>query len=278
MRRPCLGRAQAVRRPSPAVRFQSRVTAVLHRFGYFFPSTCWGPGSCPDLVHSSADRWTIDPGHLPVDSWTNDLHRLWTERRSTACARSCPRTTHRLGPVVPSDRPLLHTAVHCSATRRALSPGRVKGVTSRCPGCLWESAENLGTELGRTRPSLCTVCAELSVLHRYAWLSTGSAHRARGQKTRAELGKRGYPRYPQPLLLLPTRESEESVSKWVLCTTRCLGPDCPSSRLDPDGHLLSVRCVRLVPVSFPAQRPTTPSQTTKPGRARSAGNSRRRQQ
>ncbi|CAL9498321.1 hypothetical protein SUDANB132_03385 [Streptomyces sp. enrichment culture] len=267
-----------MRHPSHAVRFRGRVTASLHRFGDFFPSTCWGPGSCPDLVHSRRGAHAVCPAQPPVDSWTNDLHRVWTTQPSTPCASSCPRATHRLEPVVPSDHALLHMAVHCSATRRASSPGRVKGVTPSCRRGLWERATNLGTKLGRTRPFLCTLCAELSVLHRNPGLSTGAAHRAGGQKNHSELGKRGYPRYPQPLLLLPTRESEEFVSKGVLCTTRCLGPGCPSSRLDPERHLLSVRCVRLVPVSFPAEGRTTPSQTTKPGRARSAGNSRRRQQ
>jgi hypothetical protein len=213
-----------------------------------------------------------------VDSWTNDLHRLWTARRSTGCASSCPPATHRLGPVVPSDPQLLHITVHCSATRRAFSPARVKGVTRRCRVGLWERWVKLGTALGRSRLRLCMGCAELSVLHRYAWLSTAVAHRARGQNLGSELGKHGYPRFPQALLLLPTRESWESVSKWVLCTTRCPAPGCPSSRLDPERHLLSVGCVRLFPVSFPSLGPTTPRQTTKPGRPRSAGNSRRRQQ
>ena len=213
-----------------------------------------------------------------MDSWTNDLHRLWTTRRSTACARSCPRATHRLEPVVPSDPQLLHTAVHCSATRRGSSPGRVKGVTRRCRVALWERRVKLGTALGRSRPVLCTGCAELSVLHRSGRLSTASTHSPGGQNLGPELGKRGYPRYPQALLLLPTRESWEFVSKRGLCTTRCPAPGCPTSRLDPERHLLSVGCVRLFPVSFPSLGPTTPRQTTKPGRPRSAGNSRRRQQ
>ena len=191
------------------------------------------------------------PGQRLVDSWTNDLHRLWTTKWSTACASSCPRATHRLRRVVPSDPQLLHMSVHCSATRRDLSPRRVKGVTPRCLVGLWESWVNLGTALGRSRLSLCMGCAELSVLHRHAWLSTASAHRPRGQNSCAELGKRGYPRYPQALLLLPTIESREFVSKRGLCTTRGLEPDRPSSRLDPEGHLLSVRCVRLVPGVLP---------------------------
>lgn len=214
-----------------------------------------------------------------MDPWTNDLHRLWTTRRSTACAPSCPRASHRLWPVVPSDRPLLHMAVHCSATRRVLSPPRVKAVTSSCRRGLWERSSNLGTRLGRSRPPLCTGCAELSVLHSEARLSTASAHRDRGQKTGAELRKRGYPRYPQALLLLPTIESEEFVSKRVLCTTRCLGPACHPSRLDPDGRLVSVRCVRLDPGVLPLRgADDTESDDEARHRARSAGNSRRRQQ
>ncbi|CAL2067209.1 protein of unknown function [Streptomyces murinus] len=146
---------------------------------------------------------------------------------------------------------LLHMAVHCSATRRTLSPRRVKGVTQRCRVGVWETWVFLGTQLGRTALLLWARCAELSVLHRYPGLSTASMHRPGGQKTRAELGKRGYPRYPQALLLLPTRESSAIALKRGLCTTRCFEPDCRSVRLDPDGHLLSVRCVRLVPGVLP---------------------------
>ncbi|SDD71573.1 hypothetical protein SAMN05216505_11117 [Streptomyces prasinopilosus] len=256
-------RRPAAQEVPSAVPFRHRVTAFLHRFGKFFPSTSWGPRSCPDPVHRAARWGTIRPGQLAVDAWTSDLHSLWTKQSSTGCGQSFPRTTHRLRPVVPSDHPLLHTSVHCSATRSPSSLGRVKGVTSRCRGGLWERPANLGTELGRTRPYLCTECAELSVLHRHPELSTGSAHRASGQNLGPELRKRGYPRYPQPLLLLPTRESEESVSKEALCTTRRISADCPSARLDLEGHLLSVQCVRLVPVSLPSQRPSTPSQMTK---------------
>jgi hypothetical protein len=186
-----------------------------------------------------------------VESWTSDLHSLWTKQESTGCAQSCPRATHRLRVVVPSDRRLLHTAVHCSATRRASSPRRVKGVTRRCRVGLWERWVKLGTALGRTGLRLCTACAELSVLHRPARLSTASTHRTGGQNVCAELGKCGYPRYPQALLLLPTRESSAIVLKRGLCTTRRPGPGCPSARLDPDGHLLSVPCVRLVPGVLP---------------------------
>lgn len=198
-----------------------------------------------------------------MDPWTSDIHRLWTKRHPTGCAQSFPPATHRLRPVVPNDQALLHTPVHCSATPRASSLGRVKGVTARCPGRLWERPANLGTELGRTRPSLCTECAELFVLHRNPELSTASTHRPGGQNPGPELGKQGYPRYPQALLLLPTREREEFVSKRVLCTTRRFDADCRSSRLDPEGHLLSVRCVRLVSGVLPSQRPMTPRQTTK---------------
>ncbi|GEJ99521.1 hypothetical protein TNCT1_17980 [Streptomyces sp. 1-11] len=116
---------------------------------------------------------------------------------------------------------------------------------------MWETWVNLGTPLGRSRLGLWAGCAELSVLHRTPELSTAVAHRGSGQNSGSELGKRGYPRYPQALLLLPTRESWESVSKRGLCTTRRLEPGCPPERLDPDRHLLSVRCVRLVPGVLP---------------------------
>ena len=142
-------------------------------------------------------------------------------------------------------------SVHCSASRRASSPRRVKAVTRSCRIGVWETWVNLGTQLGRTPLRLWARCAELSVLHRRPRLSTASAHRPSGQNLGSDLGKRGYPRYPQALLLPTTRESQESVSKWGLCTTRCRLTDCPSSRLDPDGHLLSVRCVRLVPGVLP---------------------------
>lgn len=238
-------------RPDILCSISRRVTASLHRFGDFLASTSWGPPSCPELRPQAAWGDDVHAGQHPVESWTNDLHRLWTKRRSTGCARSCPRVAHRLGPVVPSDRPLLHMAVHCSATRSPRSPRRVKAVTRRCRIGVWETWVNLGTQLGRTAPWLWAVCAELSVLHRDPWFSTASAHRASGQNCGCDLGKRGYPRYPQALLLLPTRESWESVSKRGLCTTRPLEPGCPSERLDPDRHLLSVRCVRLVPGVLP---------------------------
>src|SRR5205807_1364383 len=96
---------------------------------------------------------------------------------------------------------------------------------------------------------------------------TAPAHRASGQNLASELRKRGYPRFPQPLLLLPTRESWESVSKRGLCTTRCPGLQCHSARLDPEGHRLSVRCVRLVPGVLPLTR-RSDTGTTKASRAR----------
>jgi hypothetical protein len=228
-----------------------RVTAALHRFGDFVPSTSWGPRSCPERRPQERGGSRIHTAQGPVEWWTTDLHRLWTKRRSTGCARSCPPAAHSPGSVVPSDRRLLHIAVHCSATRRASSPRRVKGVTRRCRVGVWETRVFLGTQLGRTALGLWARCAELSVLHRGPELSTASTHRVSGQNSCAELGKRGYPRYPQALLLLPTRESSAIVWKRGLCTTRRLEPGCPSERLDPDGHLLSVRCVRLVPGVLP---------------------------
>lgn len=214
------------------------------------------------------------PAQPVVDPWTNDLHRLWTTRRSTRRAEGCPPTAHRPGPVVPSRSRLLHSPVHCSATRRGSSPARVKGVTSRCRVGLWERWVKLGTPLGRSAPRLCTGCAELSVLHREPRLSTARTHRARGQNLASGLGKHGYPRYPQALLLLPTRESWESVSKRVLCTTRSPAPDRPSSRLDPERHPLSLRCVRLVPGVLPL----TGTHDTESDDEGQAGRERRQQQ
>lgn len=247
------GGPRAVECSSPAIgcSINCRVTATLHRFADFLPSTSWGLRSCPERRPQGACSYDVRPAQLPVELRTNDLHRLWKNRRSTGCARSCPPTTHRLEPVVPSDPRLLHMAVHCSATRRTRSPRRVKGVTRRCRVGVWETWVNLGTQLGRTALGLWAECAELSVLHRDTWLSTASTHRPGGQNLASELGKRGYPRYPQALLLLPTRESSGIALKRGLCTTRCLASGCPSERLDPDRHLLSVRCVRLVPGVLP---------------------------
>lgn len=156
------------------------VTAFLHRFGDFLPSTDWGPRSCPELRPQGGWVQDIPPAQGPVDSWTNDLHRLWITTSSPGRASRFPPVPHRLGAVVPSKSGLLHMAVHCSATRRPRSPGRVKGVTGSCRIGLWETWVFLGTQLGRTALSLWAVCAELSVLHRGPWLSTGSTHRVGG--------------------------------------------------------------------------------------------------
>ena len=142
---------------------------------------------------------------------------------------------------------LLHTPVHCSATKRPRSPDRVKAVTRRGRVGLWGTWVKLGTALGRSTPVLCIGCAELSGVHRNHELSTGSTHRGSGQKSGCDLRKRGYPRFPQPLLLLPHRVSSESVSKWGLCTTGRRSSWCRSTRLDPDSHRLSAAYVRLVP-------------------------------
>lgn len=205
------------------------------------------------------------------------LHSLWTKRRSTGCASSCPPVAHRLEPVVPSDHRLLHISVHCSATRRAISPRRVKGVTPRCRIGLWGTWVKLGTALGRSRPRLWTECAELFVVHRDPELSTAFTHRVGGQKIASELRKRGYPRYPQALLLRPTRESLRTVSKWGLCTTCSRRPDCRSARLDPEGQRLSARCVRLVPGVLPRSSRDDTESDDEGQQGESAGNRRRRQ-
>lgn len=212
-----------------------------------------------------------------MDWWTNALHSLWTKKRSTGCARSCPPPTHRLEPVVPSDPQLLHTSVHCSATRRALSPCRVKGVTPRCLVGLWGTWVNLGTPLGRSALRLCMECAELFAVHRGAWFSTAPTHRVGGQKIPSDLRKQGYPRFPQGLLLRPTRERLGIDSKRGLCTTCPRSLWCRSQRLDPEGQRLSVRCVRLVPGVLPIPGPSDTESDDEGQQGESAGNRRRRQ-
>lgn len=201
------GTRSGTRVATAAVRIRREDTAVLHRLRYFLASTSWGLRSCPDLVHRRRARQLISPVQVPVDAWTNDLHRLWTKQGPTEGPCRCPPATHRLWAIVPSDRRLLHTAVHCSARRACSSLSRVKGVTPRCRVGLWGTWVNLGTALGRSAPTLCIGCAELFPVHSAARLSTAAAHKASGQKTGPHLLIRGYPRYPQPLLLLPTRES-----------------------------------------------------------------------
>jgi hypothetical protein len=197
--------AERANRPGrPRCSITGLVTVLLHRFGDFFPSTRWGPGRCPDRRPQLCCARVVLPAHGPVDSWTNTVHRLWTKDRSTDRAARCPPVTHRLWAVVPSDRRLLHTPVHCSARHRPRSLRRVKGVTRGCRTGVWETGANLGTQLGRTGLGLWVGCAELSVLHRAPELSTPDAHRVRGQNQGVDLRKRGYPRYPQGLLLRPT--------------------------------------------------------------------------
>lgn len=108
-------------------------------------------------------------------------------------ADDCPhpvddRAVHTPPPPLSTGRPqrraacpqLLHTVVHCSATQRAPSPVRVKGVTPASGIGLWGTWVNLGTPLGRTGAPLCMGCAELSPIHSTPWLSTTAAHRAGG--------------------------------------------------------------------------------------------------
>lgn len=163
--------------------------------------------------------------------------------------RPGPRVAVRLSTVRPQGSPCcaqpFHTVVHCSATQHPSSPTRVNCITSTRRIGLCRTWVKLGTPLGRTRPSLCTACAELFPVHRTGELSTGPAHRARGQKTAAELRKAGYPRFPQALLLRPRSYRGKSVSKWGLCTTRPRAAPRLPARLDPGAHRVSVLCVRL---------------------------------
>lgn len=105
---------------------------------------------------------------------------------------------------------------------------------------LWGNRIKLGTELGTSTPPLCTGCAELFAVHRTGQLSTVPAHRGGGQKIIPELRRHGYPRFPQPLLLLPPTVTGELASKWVLCTTCLPSRQGRAVRLDPDPHRLSV--------------------------------------
>lgn len=164
----------------PCVRFRLGLRPPSTDFPTFF---CPQAGDCevvPSCVHREPGGWA-----------STQLRGLWIRGRtiSTGCGqRLRPHpvrnvvhgSAHRLGAVVPSRGQLLHITVHCSATSRARSLRRVKAVTRNCQQPLWETTPNLGTQLGRTRPVLGTVCAELSVLHRKAELSTGFAHRGSG--------------------------------------------------------------------------------------------------
>lgn len=208
------------------------------------------------------------------DLWSTVIHSLWTVSSSTGGASGCPPSAHKLDAVVPSSARLLHTSVHCSATEHALSPPGVKGVTPSCLIGLWGTWVKLGTGLGRSNPLLCIGCAELPPVHRKPRLSTGATHRVGGQKTGTDLRKRRYPRFPQGLLLLPLRVSQESASKWGLCTTRPATASPRSARLDPEQQRLSVLCVRLDPGATPAVGRELRSRRRRP--AGRASNSRRR--
>jgi hypothetical protein len=102
---------------------------------------------------------------------------------------------HKGGSALSTDNPqvgpgyeqLLHTPVHCSATKRAGSLDGVKRITLRARIGLGRTWVFLGTRLGRTTGYLCMGCAQLSVVHRRAGLSTGSTHRGSGQKTGPDL-------------------------------------------------------------------------------------------
>lgn len=247
---------------------------LLHRSAGNFPSTAWGPGSCPDCVHRARCRYSIRPGQLPGDLWSTVIHSLWIRIPSTAPPPGCPPPTHRISALVPRRNPLLHTSVHCSATRHPSSLSRVKAVTPRRSIGLWGTGVKLGTALGRSTPVLCIGCAELPCVHRSAWLSTDRTHRGGGQKTGSDLRKRRYPRFPQGLLLLPLRVSQESASKWGLCTTLPAELSDRFGRLDPEQRRVSAPYVRLDPGVRPGPSADGPESTTRP--AGRASNSRRR--
>ncbi len=181
-----------------------------------------------------SEAWGFVTNTCPQDVDEGSAHR-------TAVSSSTGRPQGDLSCAQP-----FHTSVHCSATRHPRSPWRVKGVTPRRLVGLWGTWVFLGTALGRSTPSLCIGCAELSAVHRDTGLSTGAAHRTSGQKTRSDLRKARCPRFPQALLLRPLRCSWELAWKWGLCTTRPRAARHLPPRLDPEPHRLSVPCVRLV--------------------------------
>lgn len=220
---------------SPQKKPESRV----HSLGTVKLSRLRPQGLLPILHQTRSRAWgfVVNDDPQPVDRFF--LHRS-PPRLSTGgpqARRRCPQ--------------LLHTPVHCSATRHPLSPPRVKGVTRGAWIELWGTGVKLGTGLGRSHPALCIGCAELSRVHRNARLSTGATHRVGGQKTAVDLRKRRYPRFPQGLLLLPLRVSQESASKRGLCTTRAATSARLVARLDPEQRRVSVPYVRLDPGGLP---------------------------
>lgn len=174
------GARRPVSHQQPCVRFTVELRPPSTDFPTFFRPQPGDREVVPSCVHRDPGGWA-----------SSQLRGLWIRGQtiSTGCGQTLrPHpvrnfvhgSAHRLGAVVPSGSQLLHITVHCSATPRARSLRRVKAVTRNCQQPLWETTPNLGTHLGRTRPVLWAVCAELSVLHREAELSTGSTHRVSG--------------------------------------------------------------------------------------------------
>ncbi len=247
-----------LRGPSPQMWEKSSV----HSLGIGKLSILRPQGALPILHQARSRGWgfVVNLHPQPVD-------RVFVHRGSSMLSTGGPQAEPRCPQ-------LLHTPVHCSATQHTLSPPGVKGVTPRWSVGLWGTWVKLGTGLGRSGPLLCIGCAELSSVHRKPRLSTGATHRTGGQKTVADLRKRRYPRYPQGLLLLPPRVSQESASKWGLCTTRPSTAAKPLARLDPEQQRLSVPYVRLDPGASPALGRELRSRRRRP--AGRASNSRRR--
>jgi hypothetical protein len=207
-----------------------------------------------------------DQGRSTACGIVRDLHPQAVDRENGAGE---PPDLSTGGPQARARYPqLVHSAIHCSATEHALSLGRVKGVTSSPRIGLWARWVNLGTQLGRSGRRLCMGCAELSAVHSEGELSTVRAHRAGGQKTVSDLRQWRYPRFPQPLLLLPHRVSWESASKWGLCVTRP-GP----ARRDLTKGSNSCQCGRSdwSPASFLRRRRREPCRQGQQGAATAGG-------
>lgn len=168
------------------------------------------------------------------------LNAVWKcgQRESTDCGqkgrpgrpvRSCPPLAHRMAHVVHSERPLLHTSVHCSATKPVLSLGRVKGVTPTWWVALGRTGVFLGTELGRTPGCLCIGCAQLPGVHSGPWLSTPAAHRRGGQKTAPDQRRNRLSTVSTPPTTTTTRR-EGGMSLEVGAVHNSARP-CPAARV-----------------------------------------------
>lgn len=172
----------------------------LHKYVPISASTPWGAGelsrTCPQLPLGEGDSSRSHGcGHVQDGSPQDVDHQA-------AANRAAPLSTARPQENGPCPQ-LLHSAVHCSATQRARSLVRVKGVTVE-PGLgCGKGWVILWATLWGSRGRLCIGCAELFRVHSTPRSVHRSTHRGGGQNFRADLVRCGYPRFPQALLLRP---------------------------------------------------------------------------